>query len=544
MYKILFTIVFSIITMFCAAQSKTDKTLSKPKIVVGLVIDQMRWDYLYRFADRYGTAGFKRLMTKGYNFENAFIPYVPSYTAVGHSTIYTGSVPAIDGIVGNNWWEKSISKNMYCTSDSTVQSVGGSDLAGKMSPRNMYANTIGDELRLSNNFKSKVIGIALKDRGAILPAGHGANAAYWYDESNGKFITSTYYTDALPQWVNEFNAKDKVTGYMEKNWNTLYPVNTYTQSTTDEKAYESGLYGLTGTSFPYATSSIIKEKYSTFKTTPYASSYTFDFAKDAIRGEKLGRGAATDMLTVSISSTDYAGHSFGPNSIEIEDTYLRLDQDIADFLSFLDAQYGAGNYLFFLSADHGAAHVPGFLAENKMLGGFYSEIALEKELTAALNKKFGSDKIVANAQNYQVYLNDAVVAGLSEPKAVVEQFIIDYLLKQPFVTHAYRSKDLQITNVAEPLRSKLSNGYFPKRTGDIQFLLLPGYFDGWGKGTTHGLWNPYDTHIPLLFFGWGINPGSTHREVYMTDIAPTIAAKLKIQMPNGTVGKALVEVTE
>jgi predicted AlkP superfamily pyrophosphatase or phosphodiesterase len=515
--------------------------VSRPKLVVGLVIDQMRWDYLYRYNDLYGANGFKRLLKEGFTCENTMIPYVPTYTAVGHTCIYTGSVPASTGIVGNNWFNKITAANVYCTDDSTVSTVGTNSAAGKMSPDNLWVTTITDELRLSNNFKSKVIGIALKDRGAILPAGHTANAAYWYD--NGKWISSTYYMNVLPNWVSQFNAKDEAGNFMSTDWNTLLPAAKYDLSTGDNMPYENPIKGETTVTFPHKLSSIgAADKYEAFKTTPFANTFTFDFAKTAIENEALGKNTVTDFLTVSISSTDYVGHSFGPNSIEIEDTYLRLDNDIADFLQYLDTKVGKGNYLFFITADHGVAHIPGFLNEHKIPGGSFSEADLLKELNQAVEAGYGLKNIVQNLQNYQVYINTNEIEKQGKDIAAIKTTIINTLKQKPYIITAFSTDAIQQTTLPQPQREMLINGYNPKRSGDIQFTLRSGFFDGGKKGTTHGLWNPYDAHIPLVWFGWNIKPGKTNRETYMTDISATIAAMLRIQMPSGCVGKVITEV--
>jgi predicted AlkP superfamily pyrophosphatase or phosphodiesterase len=545
--KVFFTYIIILsfsINISAQKNNTTNTTASKPKIVVGIVIDQMRWDYLYRYSNRYSNEGFNRLIKKGYSFENTFIPYVPTYTAVGHTCIYTGAVPATNGIVGNNWYEKTIRKNMYCTEDSTVQGIGNNDVAGKMSPRNLWATTITDELRMSNNFASKVIGIALKDRGAILPAGHSANAAYWYDDKTGKWITSNYYMTDLPAWVNNINTKDEAGKMMRKDWNTLYPISTYTQSTIDNKSYEADLAGTKSHNFPYALSTIGSGKYNTFKFTPYASTFTFNFAKEAITNEKLGAGKATDFLAVSISSTDYMGHTFGPNSIEAEDTYLRLDKDIADFLNYLDTKMGKDNYIVFLSADHGAAHVPGFLEEHNIPAGVFSESILAKDLNKIVEDSFGIAKVVMNLQNYQVYVDYELIKNNKKNAHDINALIVQTLKTKSYITNAFELQKLSSTTLAEPMKTMLTNGYTPTRSGDIQFVVKPGFFDGSNKGTTHGLWNPYDAHIPLLFYGWGIKAGKTNRETYMTDIAPTLAALLHIQMPSGSVGKVLGEVVK
>ncbi len=517
--------------------------VKRPKLVVGLVIDQMRWDYLYRFKALYGEGGFKRMLKEGFSSENNFIPYVPTYTAVGHTCIYTGSMPAISGIIGNNWFDKTTGKGIYCTDDSTVSAVGNSGKGGKMSPANMWVTTITDELRLSNNFKSKVIGIALKDRGAILPAGHSANAAYWYDA--GKWITSTHYMNALPTWVEQFNRKDLPGKYMRNDWTTLLPLNRYGLSTEDDRSYEGTIKGEKTATFPHKLSSMPDSiKYESFRTTPFANTFTFDFAKAAMENEKLGSNTVTDFLAVSISSTDYVGHAFGPNSVEVEDMYLRLDKDIADFLHYLDSKLGKGNYTVFLSSDHGVAHIPAFSAEHKIPGGNFEDGDLRKELNKMIETDFGIKDVVQSLQNYQVYLNSNELEKQGKDIAAVKKAVIKALQSKPFIISVFETDKLAATTLAEPLKTMMVNGYNPKRSGDIQFTLKPGYFDGGNKGTTHGLWNPYDAHIPCVFFGWGVKPGKTYRETYMTDIAPTIAAMLQIQMPSGNVGKVITEVVK
>lgn len=518
---------------------------NKPKLVVGLVVDQMRWDFLYRYQDLYGSNGFKRILSQGFSNENAMIPYTPTYTAVGHTCVYTGSVPAITGIIGNGWYDKATGRSVYCTDDSTVSTVGSNTSAGKMSPANMWTTTITDELRLSNNFKSKVIGISLKDRGAILPAGHSANAAYWYDDKPGKWITSSYYMDNLPAWVNQFNAKDLPSVYMSTDWNTLLPISKYVQSTADDKPYENLLKGENSPVFPHKLSAVSNaNKYSVFKTTPFSSTYSFDFARAVVENEGMGKNSVPDFLALSISTPDYIGHAFGPNSIEVQDTYLRLDNDIADFLAYLDKTVGEGNYLFFLTADHGVAHIPGFMKEHKIPAGDFNDDSVARKINAAVDSVFGVKKAIQAVMNYQVYINSSLLEKEGRDVAAVKKLVIKMLKEEPFVVTAFATEDLAITTLPEPQKKMMINGYNPKRSGDIQFTAKPGYFDGWGKGTTHGLWNPYDSHIPLLWFGWNIKPGKSNREVYMTDIAPTIAAMLQIQMPNGSVGKVITEVVK
>jgi predicted AlkP superfamily pyrophosphatase or phosphodiesterase len=518
------------------------QSVPRPKLVVGIVVDQMRWDFLYRYSNRYGADGWRRLLKEGFSCENAFISYVPTVTAVGHSTVYTGSVPSIHGIIGNNWFNKETGRVVYCTDDDSVRSVGSNSIAGRMSPKNMWTNTVTDELRLATNFQNKTIAIALKDRGAILPGGHTANAAYWFDNAIGGWISSSFYMNALPDWVKKLNDKKLPDVYLKQNWNTLYPIATYKQSTEDSKTYEAKLAG--SNTFPHRLDTVTINKYEVFRGTPYGNTYTFDMAKAAIEGEQLGKGSNTDFLTVSFSSTDYIGHADGPNSIEIEDTYLRFDKELATFLTYLDKQVGKGQYLLFLTADHGVAHVPRFVRDNKMPGGEISESGYQQILNDSLQKTFGVARLVDNVINYQVYFNDRLIEQNKLDKKILAHYVSNQLLKMKGIAKAFPLEETMTTTLPHKIQMMVANGYNPKRSGDVFFAMQPQWFGGWGTGTTHGVWNPYDSHIPLLWFGWNIKPGKSNREVYMSDIAPTVAALLRIQMPNGTVGTVIEEVTK
>ena len=528
--------------VFITSFSQPGETLQRPKLIVGIVVDQMRWDYLYRYYDRYAAnGGFKRLLNQGFSCENTFIPYTPTVTAPGHTSIYTGSVPAIHGIAGNLWWDNAEQRDVYCTEDKSVKTVGSGTNMGLQSPKNLLVTTICDELRLATNFQSKVIGIAIKDRGGILPAGHSANAAYWYDSQEGSWITSTYYMNDLPQWVKDLNAKKIVDKYYEQGWNTMYPVNTYTQSTADEKAYEAK--GI-GTGFPYDLKKYIGKNYGAILTTPYGNTFTVEMAKAAIEGEKLGADAITDFLAVSFSSTDYIGHGYGPNSIEQEDDFYRFDKDLGDFLNYLDSKIGQGQYTIFLSADHGVAQVPAFMKENKLPGGNFNEAAVVEQLNKELKDKFGQTGLAIHFANYQLILNNNLINSERKLKRdEIVEVVISFLSKQEGVLKAFDLQQLGTTALPEKIREMIANGYYPPRAGDVMVILKPNYIENFtGTGTTHGMWNPYDAHIPLLWYGWGIKTGKTNRETYMTDIAPTLAAILHIQMPSGCIGKVITEV--
>jgi predicted AlkP superfamily pyrophosphatase or phosphodiesterase len=542
--KLIFIFCLSVTCSF--SQSVKTTTLQRPKLVVGIVVDQMRWDYLYRYYDRYTSNGFKRLINEGFSCDNTMINYLPSYTAVGHTTVFTGSVPAIHGIAGNDWIDQLTGKSHYCTSDSTVESVGAPNARdGRMSPRNLLVTTVTDELRLATNFQSRVVGVSLKDRASILPAGHAANAAFWLDDASGHFITSTYYMKELPSWATKFNNENHIAQLIENGWNTLYPINTYKESDEDVKPYEGILPGEKTPSFPHDIKNVYTKSKGSFRTTPFGNTLTLQFAKEAVEGYHLGRGAATDFLTINLASTDYVGHMFGPNSIEVEDTYLRLDKDLADFFNMLDAKVGKGQYLIFLTADHGAAHSVGFMKEHELPADFWFAKQTADTLNKILEDKFHKTGLVRAVMNYQVDFDLAKIAENNMDFDAIKKASIDYLQKQPGVLFVADMSMIGKYSIPNRIREMMINGYNFKRSGQIQIVLDAGWFDAYAKtGTTHGSWYSYDTHIPLLWYGWHVKPGKLNREVYMTDISPTVAALLHIQMPSGSVGHVIEEITK
>lgn len=547
-YKYLFSLFFASAVVGSAsaqkkavAQPANGTDVARPKLVVGIVVDQMRWDYLYRFYSRYQTGGFKRMLNEGFTCNNTNVDYLPTFTAPGHSCVYTGSVPSIHGIAGNDFIVQATGRSTYCTEDSTVTTVGSSSKAGQMSPRNLQASTITDELKLATNFRSKVIGVAIKDRGGILPAGHAANAAYWFDDASGNWITSTYYMNDLPAWVKTFNEQKLAEKYLKQDWNTLYPVNTYVQSSPDNSPKYEGKFGGTDAPvFPIKTSQLYKGNVGMIRSTPYGNSFTLDMAKAAVTNEQLGKNVVTDFLAVSLSSTDYVGHQFGPNAVETEDTYLRLDKDLAAFFTFLDGHVGKGNYTVFLTADHAAAHNPTFLTDHKIPAGNWNEGATE--LNKFLKDKYKADKIVLSLSNYQVNFNYKVINDNKLNEEDLKADCIKFLEKDPDVLYAVDMTKAATASIPAHLRERVINGYSKERSGVIQIMLKPGYFSGGRTGTTHGTWAPFDAHIPLVFMGWGIKHGSLARQTHMTDISATIASLLHIQQPSGCIGQPIPEV--
>ena len=545
MKKIAFTLLTLIYLTVLFAQPQKPTSLLKPKLVVGIVVDQMRWDYLYRFYDLYKpSGGFKRLLGEGFNCNNTFVPYIPTVTACGHSCIYTGSVPAIHGITGNNWFDNTLQKMVYCVEDKTVQTVGSSTTeVGQMSPANLFVTTITDELRLANNFKNKVIGISMKDRGAIIPAGHAANAAYWYDSKSGNFVTSTYYMKDLPNWMKSFNNKKLVDSLYGKNWNLTLPKEVYAKyCDTNENTYESKPFGTTALKLPYDLSSFKGKDYSKITSTPYANDLLEGLAQSAISEEQLGKHDMIDFLAVSFSSPDYIGHAFGPNSWEILDTYIRLDETLGKFFAYLDKTIGKNQYTVFLSADHGGAHISEFLQKHNIPAGRWDDGDIKKELTALLKNQFSHPGLINAVEEYDIYLNHATIDSLKLNEAAIKETITQYLLKNDLVLNVIDNTNANVAAVPSKIREMVVNGYNPQRSGDLQILMKSGVMDAAKTGMSHGVWNPYDSHIPLLFYGWGIKQGNLSREVHMTDISATIAALLHIQMPNGCIGSVIPEV--
>lgn len=489
--------IFNVVAFLCLALS-ANAQIEHPKLIVGLVVDQMRWDYLYYYNTKYGEGGLKRILNEGFSCENTMINYIPTVTAVGHCSIYTGSTPSLNGIAGNYFGIND--KSVYCCEDENVKSVGSDGKDGMMSPHRMLATTIGDVLKISTDFKSKVIGVALKDRAAILPAGHSANAAYWWDTANGHFVTSSYYMNELPQWVKNFN----------KEYNT-------------------------------------KPKFN-IKTSNLGVDYTFQMAKAALKNEQLGKHDVTDMLTVSISSTDAIGHAFSTRGKENYEVYMELDKDLKDFLDYLDTEVGKGNYLLFLTADHGAVHNYNFMKEHKIPGGGWDYDKSTKDLNTYLQSTIGISPVMSE-DNYQFYFNDSVITANGKKKQDVIDAAIDYLNKDSNFLYVVDNEHAAVAAIPNMIKEQIINGYNRQRSGEITVIPRAGVFGVYKpndnyKGTSHGEWNPYDAHIPCVFMGWHVKHGATNARTHITDIAPTVCAMLHIQMPNSCIGTSIKEVTD
>lgn len=529
-----------------SAFSQTEKKeifYKKPKLVVGVVVDQMRYDYLVRFYDKYGEDGFKKLLAGGFSFTNCNYDYVPTYTACGHASIYTGTGPANHGIVSNDWYDRYTKKPVYCVSDSTVKPLGTTSVSGKMSPRNLYTSTIGDEIKLASNFRSRVIGVALKDRGSILPAGNSADAAYWHDPYSNNMISSTYYFTELPKWVDKFNDRKVADSLLSKPWTTLLPIEKYTESSPDNTPYEGLFEGEKTPTFPHNLPQIKDSSNELIREVPMGNTLTTMFAKEILKNEKLGKGNETDMLAISYTSTDYVGHMFGINAIELEDTYLRLDREIAELLKYLDESIGKDNYTLFLSADHAAANNPVFSIDHDLKGDVMNMKPITDSLKNYLNNIYGTADYILNTNAQNIYLNRELIEKKNINLREIQERCARFVIRFEGVATAITASDLMTGVERSGIYNLIQNGFNPKRSSDVMIQLQSGWIS-WSTrtGTSHGSAYRYDTHVPLIFYGKNIPQGKSHEQVSIMDIAPTICTLLNVEFPSGSIGMPLEDI--
>lgn len=522
----------------------------RPKLVVGIMVDQMRHEYLHRFYAKYGEGGFKRLMNDGFAVENAHYNFIPTKTGPGHTSVYTGSTPAIHGIIENDWYDKNLKKTVNCVNDPKQTPVGVKEGNGDVSPWRCLSTTMTDELKLATQKRSKVIGISFKDRGAVLPAGHMADAAYWYDGNTGTMMTSSYYMDELPKWMKAFNKQKLPNKYLSQEWNTLYPIEQYVESGEDDTPYEVRLRGKDRAAFPYDLKKLRKENgdLGLLGNTPFGNDYLTEAVKAAIDGEQLGQDEWTDFLAISYSSTDMMGHGYGPNAVEIEDTYLRLDKNIEDLLNTLDKKVGAGNYTLFLTADHAVEDVAQYLVDSKIPAGYFNTNHVAANLREYLQKYFPDKNLVEAASGEYLFFNydlfDEDPRAAENDFTLASELIVKYLLTVDGIANVYTESMLRQGQYNEGgVKGMAVRGYHPKRSGDILVILEPGWYaSGRVQGTTHGSPYTYDTNVPMLFYGAGIKKGKSVKYHPITDIAPTITTLLHVKFPSGCTGQPIEEV--
>lgn len=521
-----------LIVLWIAVSLMSVAARAQTKLMVGIVVDQMRYDYLARFSSHFCDSGFQKLLSNGRSWEQMHYNYLPTFTGPGHASIYTGTTPAIHGIAANDWFDITTNKNVYCVEDKTVQPLGEKS-ADPMSPANLRVNTIGDQLKAANP-QSKVFGVALKDRGGILPAGKMANGVYWYDSKSGCMISSSYYSSALPDWVVNFNKHHHAQEYLKENWNLFLSEEKYINA-PDNLPYEKAFKGESLPVFPHDVQAIKGKGFGILRNLPFGNTYTTDFALALTEAENLGRGNATDMLCISYSSPDYIGHQFGTQSREVMDAYIRLDREIARLLHHLDKKIGAGNYVVFLSSDHGAADHPYHLKDSC----FYNISNIVKKLKTGLMTEFGDSMILTEA-NDQLYIKADAVKKSNLTYTELAEKISSILSDESSFMGAVvpGEKDCDLAGYA---CNHSLNGRDHERSGQIWLHFRPGCLPEMFRkgGTTHGTCYHYDTHVPFIISGPGIEKGSVQKPAEITDIAPTVCQLLGIAHPSGCTGKAL-----
>jgi predicted AlkP superfamily pyrophosphatase or phosphodiesterase len=517
----------------------------KIKLVVGIVIDQFRYDYLQRFGDQFGEGGFRRLLDGGAVFDNANYIHTPTYTACGHATFMTGAPPALTGIVGNEWYDRELGKTVTSVSDDKgeFKSLGGKEGARAAAPHKLLSSTLGDEMRLTTQGQAKIIGLSYKDRSAILPVGKRPNGAYWFDSSTGNFVSSTYYFGDLPAWVKRFNQEQHCNKYFGTKWERLLPEAAYQRSAPDAAAYEGK--SRAKYTFPYTLNGGEERPgpkfYTQFDASPFANEQLVALAKAAIENEALGADDTTDLLAVSFSANDLVGHAFGPYSHEVQDITLRTDRVLADFFNYLDKKVGLSNVLITLTADHGVAPVPEQVKELGYGGRLEAKVVTEAVQTA-LSQRFGEEKWVQSFSNGNVYLDDAAIERRKLNPEEVENAARAAILKIPDIAECLTRSQLLKGQLPQTLIARsVAHGFYPPRNGNLVVVPQAFFFFGENSLTTHGSPYSYDTHVPVIFYGPGVTPGLYHGESSPADIAPTLATLLKVQAPSHNVGRVLSE---
>jgi len=546
--KLFLTIILLLSILFKVSGQGAYLPPDKPRLVIGIVVEQLKYDQLEKFRDRLGENGIKRLINEGTYFKNASFEYMLTQSAPGHATISTGAEPSFHGITSDNWYVPLKNELIYCSKDIQVNPVGGSYESGLHSPVNLQASTFSDELEMATKKGAKVFGIGLKENSAIFSAGHAADGAYWFDISTGTWMSSTYYIDSLPVWVNDFNAMSYSGTYINSEWNLLRPLADYKDCLTDSNEFEAGFNGVNY--FPYDLKKIrakgfnnSKTDYSLLRETPYGNSFTTDFAIRLIEKEKLGKDDVTDYLSISYAATDNIGHRFGPSSVEMGDAILRLDDEIKELLSFLNDSIGKRNVLIYFTSAHGVSEIPSVLEKNRIPAGYFKQNQALQLLRSYLNAVYGEGDWVKGYSERQVFLNRTLIEDARLSLEEVQKKVARFLVQFTGVAAAYPYYAFEANDFGNGNLKRIINNFNPQRSGDVIVTLNPGWVEKEVDFVTnHNSPYEYDSHVPLIWYGWTVNRLTVTRKVNMTDIAATLSSLCKIPYPNACTGEPMFEL--
>jgi predicted AlkP superfamily pyrophosphatase or phosphodiesterase len=514
----------------------------KPRLVIGIVVEELKYDQLEKFRDKLGENGIKRLINEGTYFKNASYEYMLTQSAPGHATISTGAEPSFHGITSDEWYVPLKNELINCTRDATVNSVGGSFESGLHSPVNLLVSTFSDELQMSTNKKSKAFGVGLRESSAIFSAGHAANAAYWFDNTTGTWMSSTYYINSLPTWVNDFNAMKFSDSYLNSTWSLLRPAKYYADCLPDSNSFEAGFNKINY--FPYDLKKIrAKNDYSLLRETPFGNSLTANFAIRLIQNEQLGKDDITDYLSICFSATDYIGHRFGPSSVEMGDAILRLDDDIKNLLTYLNDSIGKKNVLIYFTAAHGISEIPTVLEKNRIPSGYFQQNQALQLLRSYLNAVYGEGDWVKGYSERQIFLNRTLIEDARLSLDDVQKKVARFLVQFTGVEAAYPYSAFEANDFGNGNLKRIINNFSPQRSGDVIVILNPGWVEKESDYVTnHNSPWEYDSHVPLIWYGWTVNKSIVTRKVNMTDIAATLSTLCKVPYPNACTGEPMFEL--
>ncbi|HNY53134.1 MAG: alkaline phosphatase family protein [Bacteroidales bacterium] len=520
----------------------------KPSLIIGIVVEQLRFDQIERLRDRFSDNGIKRMINEGTFFKNASYDYMLTQSAPGFSTIATGTEPAYHGITSDNWYVPLKNEFIYCTKDISVNPVGGSYESGLHSPVNLNASTFADELKIATGKKSKVFSVGVKEQSAILTAGHSTDGVFWYDNVTGGWMSSTYYVQALPSWVNDFNAMRRQEAYLNSSWTLLKEAEAYSTCLPDSNKFEKGFGGQNY--FPYDLNKLSKsggrnsDRNNAFlRETPFADALTTDFAIKLIEEEELGKDDVTDFLSICYSSTDYIGHRFGPSSVETADAIFRLDKNIETLLNYLNDNLGKRNILVYFTSAHGVAELPQVMADNRVPSGYFMQNQALQLLRSYLNAVYGEGDWVKGFTERQVFLNRTLIEDARLQIEDVQKRTARFLNQFTGVASAYPYYAFEANDFGNGHLRKIINSFSAQRSGDVIITLLPGWVEAEeGHLTGHNSPYEYDSHVPLIWYGWTVNRSTVMRKVNLTDVAATLSSLCRIPYPNACTGEPMPEL--